>query len=355
MKNHMTHLAFSCLHRTPATRNTVRKALRAYLRYLRNDPAATDSALAAFSPAYLKKPVSTIFSDVCSYITYLRDIIQNSPNTIRLKTHYVLEWLDCNHIIFHPADKKILQNLRPRAVTITEEAELTRTLLRRLIENADPVMTPVLLILASSGMRISELLNIRTDQIIRETPTEIHIPREHMKAGKPHVYHISHEAEQALDTYLSQSGKSDRIFPFCYTTIRENFAELQKQAGTYQWCNQGKRSKITLHSIRKWTESTMKLHIPINLANELIGHDEGLSPHYRRYGRDQLRQAYLTAEPHLTLLTAETVDTADITETDIHQLLNTLITEQKNLIQRLDQIEHLLKHSITSQKHQKKS
>ena len=37
------------------------------------------------------------------------------------------------------------------------------------------------------------------------------------------------------------------------------------------------------------------------MANEIIGHDEGLSQNYRRYPPDEVDKAYLEAEPHLRI------------------------------------------------------
>ncbi len=48
-------------------------------------------------------------------------------------------------------------------------------------------------------------------------------------------------------------------------------------------------------------ESTAKLHQPENIVNALIGHDEGLSKHYRRYTSEQLRDSYKVIEPWLCI------------------------------------------------------
>ncbi len=343
---HIDPLAFANLHRARATRNAVRKSLRAYLRYLSGNTSASDEQLAAFAGTYLRKSVDLIYTDICRYAVHLRDTKKNAPNTIRLKMYYAFAYLACNRISITPADKKRLQNLLPRPVTVTEEEELTRQTLKTLVTAADPQMKTILLLLISSGMRISELLSITRDQIRYGTPTEICINREHMKAGKPHIYCISKEAETALAAYLAGIQHHSehepglrRIFPSCYATIGKHFLDLQKKTGVHQWSPQGRRSTITLHSIRKWTESEMKLHIPINLANELIGHDEGLSAHYRRYGREQMRTAYQTVEPHLTLFT-RTKKHRSHTQ---HSESETLLAEQKRILSRLEQIEILLK------------
>ncbi|MCZ9313063.1 MAG: site-specific integrase [Methanocorpusculum sp.] len=354
---HTTHLAFSLLHRSRATQNAVKKSLRNYLRFITASSDASDTDLLAIQPVYLKKNPGTIFQDLISYLAWLDREKNNSPNTIRLKLHYTKAWLQYNNIRFTPENEKILRNLQPRTVIITEEAELSREIIRTISEHADLLTRTVIILLASSGMRISELLGIFPEDIVFGDPGEIHIPRERMKAGKAHTYYFSREAEEQLREYLRRRDelytqsykmtnirfrtpdKDRRIFPISYGTASSRFILAEKRAGIHAWSSAGKRSKITYHSIRKWTESTMKLYIPINVANELIGHDEGLSIHYRRYGRKQLREAYKTVEPHLSIY-------GEITEElfipSQEETLRILVKKQEEMMERLTQIEMIL-------------
>jgi len=183
------------------------------------------------------------------------------------------------------------------------------------------MMRAVILVLVSSGMRIGECLSIRSEQL-REN--EVHLERQQMKAGKPHVYFISREAVKAIeewfkvrDVNLERSRKkakkclgissvsSDddpRIFPYSQSIVSVKFVNLQKKAGMYEYDANAKRGRITLHSFRKFTDSTMNLHISKNMTNALIGHFEYGDGAYRRYSREQLREAYSVVEPHLVML-----------------------------------------------------
>jgi len=75
----------------------------------------------------------------------------------------------------------------------------------------------------------------------------------------------------------------------------------------------------------------MKLHIPINLANELIGHDEGLSVHYRRYGKKQMREAYRIVEPYLSIYTDMPEDTG---APPLEEALRLLVRQQEEIMER---------------------
>ena len=354
--NPATHLSFSLLHRSRATQNAVKKSIRDYLRFITTTFTASDTDLLTIQPGYLRKHPDLIFQDLLSYLTWLDHEKHNSPNTLRLKLHYTKAWLQYNNIHLSPGNEKILRNLQPRITIIIEEAELTRETIRSIAEHADILTKTLLIILASSGMRISELLSILPEDIVFGDPGEIHIPRERMKAGKAHTYYISQEAEECLREYLRtrdqlhlqtikmtnirfRRQEDKRIFPISYGTASHRLLSAEKRAGLHAWSRAGKRSKITYHSIRKWTESTMKLHIPINIANELIGHDEGLSVHYRRYGKEQLRKAYKIVEPYLSIYEENTEDLFSPTQ---EETLRILIKKQEEIMERLTRIEIFL-------------
>ncbi|WP_342772147.1 tyrosine-type recombinase/integrase [Methanoculleus sp. UBA374] len=355
--NHTTHLAFSLLHRSRATQSAVRKSLRDYLRFITAAPDASDTDLLKIQSDYLKRSPGEVFGDLVSYLAFLTREKHNSPNTIRLKLHYTRAWLLYNDIRLSPNDEKILRNLQPRTVIVTEEAELSRETIREIAEHADLLTRTLIVILASSGMRISELLGVVPEDIVLGDPGEIRIPRERMKSGKAHTYYFSREAGDHLRRYLlvrdelyslsrkrtnirfRKTYEDRRVFPIVYGTAANRFVRAAKRAGVHARCSAGNRSKITYHSIRKWTESTMKLHISINLANEFIGHDEGLSVHYRRYNRKQMREAYKIVEPYLSIYTDIPEDVGVPPQEEV---LRMLVRQQEEIMERLAQIETIL-------------
>ena len=99
--NHTTHLGFFLLHRSKATQNAVKKSLCDYLRFITAVPDATDAELLVVQSSYLRKSSETIFSDLVAYLTQKK---KNSPNTIRLKFHYIRAWLQHNNIHFTPGN-----------------------------------------------------------------------------------------------------------------------------------------------------------------------------------------------------------------------------------------------------------
>lgn len=160
-----------------------------------------------------------------------------------------------------------------------EEAELTREIILRIANHADIMTRTIIFLLASSGMKISDALGILAEDIrfgkyhklengdVIRIPVEIYIPHDRMKAEKSHVYYISEESENLIKEYLmarkrqndvlfktkhkTNSLEGKRIFPINYSTATKRFILAEKAAGVYEWSEEGKRSKITFHSIRK--------------------------------------------------------------------------------------------------------
>lgn len=288
----------------------------------------------------------------------------SAPTTIHNRVGHVQYWLKWNEILLSPSQISILKTHMPRKVTIHDEADITRDDLVSLVNHADILMRAILLTLASSGMRIGECLSFRLDQLRNN---EIHLTYQQMKARKPHVYHISSEALQAIDEWmkvrdirLSQarnksvkclglvvSMSDDRVFPFAYQSVSAMFVSLQKVAGCYEYDAGSGRARRTLHGIRKWTDSQMKIHLSVNLANALIGHFEPGDSSYRRYSPEQLNDAYAKVEPHLVILAPqEYAELKSETQQQLashDKLLVALVEEKVEMQKRMDSLERILK------------
>lgn len=295
--------------------NSARCAITQYLAFVY--PDEQDRDFEALSIRYLQEEQN--------HFDYLQGFVRwlegegLSPNTVHTRIAHLRYWFSWNDISLTPAQLSNLKTHMPRRVTIHDEGDFTRGDLLSLVSHADVMMRAVLLVLVSSGMRIGECLSIRFNQL---QGNEVHLSYQQTKARKPHVYFISQEAMRAVDEWLkvrdvklSQSrtktekclghiskAEDDRIFPYSYAVVVVKFNRLQEAAGCYERDPNSGWAKITLHSIRKFTDSTMNIYISKNQANALIGHFEAGDSSYRRYTREQLREAYAKVEPYLTIL-----------------------------------------------------
>jgi integrase len=305
--------------RAPRSVMAARVGLSQFLTFIYPD---SEEEIELLSVRYIKENVTNPqhFTNLLRFVKYL-DEKGDAPNTLHGKYANVLTWLKWNDVVFSPAESGRLKSVLPRRVTVHDEGDLTKDKIVSLLSHSDVMMRAVILVLVSSGMRIGECLSIRSEQL---QGNEVHLERQQMKAGKPHVYFVSREAVKAIDEWfkvrdvnlersrkkakkclgvlLASSGDDPRIFPYSQSVVSVKFVNLQKKAGTYEYDGNAKRGRITLHSFRKFTDSTMNLHISKNMTNALIGHFEYGDGAYRRYSREQLRDAYSAVEPHLVML-----------------------------------------------------
>lgn len=262
-----------------------------------------------------------VFPAMRKYVSYLNDGATAgdfAPTTTHKRLSGVLNWLNWNGIHLDDREISILKSSLPRKVMIYDEAEVNRATIQTLLQHSNVQMRALILVLSSSGMRISEALGLQYADFADKKISEIRIPREKMKAGVAHTYFISREALTAVNEYLKVRGtlrkrgavrtknmgreySNDTLFGMSAPTAGRKFIRIQQAAGVYEFDPGAKQARITFHSLRKWMESTAKLHQPENIVDAIIGHNEGLSANYRRYTADQLRDAYAKIEPYLCI------------------------------------------------------
>lgn len=256
-----------------------------------------------------------------NYIFYLNAGVTAgdfAPTTVHKRMSGVLNWLKWNGMYLDDREISTLKSSLPRKVMIYDEAEVNRGTIQTLLQHSDIQMKALILVLSSSGMRINEALGLQYADFAGNKISEVRIPREKMKAGVAHTYFFSAEALRAVSEYLKvrdtvrkrseirtknmgREFSNDTLFGMAATTAGRKFLRIQEAAGLYEFDPGAKQARITFHSLRKWMESTAKLHQPENIVNAIIGHNEGLSANYRRYTADQLRDAYRKIEPYLCI------------------------------------------------------
>lgn len=303
----------------PTSAKAVCNNLLFYLRFAMNQPDTKD-ADALYLPY-----VESCRNGTLSPFRVMRDFIESekkagkAPKTIQTKVSEVNKWHQWNGIVCTPQESAILKSCMPRTVLVTEDEEISKEQIKSIISHADILTKTIILIAASSGARINEILSITPEDLIDEPPYRFHISKDRMKAGRAHTYYYSEEAHAALvewmkrrDTYLRQTqvliseclkksrGEPARVFPISYSSVRERLNRTIDAAQLSRKDDAGRRT-IHLHSFRKFCDSEMKRHISSNLANALIGHFEAGDTSYRRYTKDTLNEAYRKCEPYLTI------------------------------------------------------
>ena len=261
------------------------------------------------------------FKDLLNFAIYLSE---KAPRTSYMYIMIVKQFLEYNNVVFTPKQLKIIKQKLPKsAKPITKDEELDKEMIRRILEYADIRLRAIILVLASSGMRIGELLQIRlSDLDLSKDPPEITIRGSYTKSDETRTVFISQEAKKTLEEWLNirdkylerakgrakvfggkkEEDNDDRLFPFRYVLIEEAFINAVKKAGLFEKDPITGRATIHLHSFRKFFRSAMlDVGMPLDIAEALMGHSGYLTEAYRRYTHKQIADWYKKCEHAVTI------------------------------------------------------
>jgi len=260
---------------------------------------------------YKPKTIATRLATIKGYLRYLG---------LKIYTE------DCKQII------RIPKNVREPEVPLTKE------LILRLLRNVPPRLQTVILVLASSGMRIGELVQLRLSDIdFTTTPTTIRLPGKITKTRQTRETFITEEATNALKDYLSRYLQWDgnknnsrlddlKMFGRDYMGTRKKKAPLKqpeymaaevllmKQLKYYidkvpdlSKINPNGIKVIHFHALRKFFRTTVGNVSGRDFAEALIGHQFYMDTYYQ-LSSEKKKEMYLEAEPHLTISDFESVE-----------------------------------------------
>ncbi|RJS72968.1 MAG: site-specific integrase [Candidatus Syntrophoarchaeum sp. WYZ-LMO15] len=259
------------------------------------------------------------------------------PATIKVKVAGALEWLRYNDVEFTQRELRALKHKMPDAKGAwTEERDLDKETLKKILSHTDEKGRALILTLASSGLRVGEALQIKLDDLDLSTdPTQINVRGEYSKTGGRRTVFISKEAAEAIKEWLkvredylksavnrnrgllmngagAKQTDDSRLFPFSDAVVRALWSNALKKAGLYSVDPATGRLKYRIHGLRKFFRSQLALSCPVDIVEALMGHEGYLTEAYRRYTVKQLGEYYLKAEHHVTIF--ESGDLREIKE-----------------------------------------
>lgn len=264
------------------------------------------------------------FEDLLTYASSLAD---KPPKTASTYMHGVINFLEYTFDFeLSKKQSRLLRNKLPkgkRARTIEED--LTRDRLRKILTHCDTKGKSLFLFLVSSGIRVGEALQLELDDIdLKGEPVKVNVRGEYTKTGDPYYSFISKEATESLTEWLKTRGQylltsagrgsglakigdgrgvkpveDKRIYPFSFSVASAMWNNALKKAGLENHDKGTNRRTLHIHMLRKFFNSQLKLVVPKEIVEALMGHEEGLSDAYRRYSLDQIKEWYLKGEPHL--------------------------------------------------------
>ncbi len=232
--------------------------------------------------------------------------------------------------------------------------------------------------IATSGMRISEAMQIRLEDLNLDlVPARVNIRSESTKTGISRMTFISHEAKEAIKEWLisrseymkTASRKSwkykknindPRLFPFTDNNAYAMWYNALKKAGLSE--KNGATINPTMHPnlLRKFFRIKLGAIISIDIVEALMGQETHLIEVYRKYSIDDLAKLYKQGEVTLLILTNDTEIVMLRAETEekycqLQLVINELEAEKVSLnakIAKLESETQEIKNTMIQQKTQ---
>lgn len=355
---------FTKLYSKENTRRGYKTSLRHYfdvvyrLERVNND--AHYEALADRYIAELDQGIRKLENDVLAFTAALNN---NAPITARSRIAAVKEFMLRNGHDFSPVLIRDIRREIPKGYSQSEEDEMDRNTLKKILQHCDVRGRAIFLVLVSSGMRVGEVLHITLDDIdLTKKPARISIRREYTKTRTARFAYISEEATDAVNAWLkirtahmasaenrnaglvahglSTPKKKDdpRLFPYEYKTVDHAWSTAVKKAELFSIDDITKRKTLHVHMLRKFFRTNAATKVPVDLAEHLMGHAGYLSASYRRYTKEQLAEYYKKAEPALTVFQNDDRETKE--------KVSALTQENEELKRRLNDVELKLKADV---------
>jgi integrase len=272
---------------------------------------------------------------------YSQDVINfagsfgnSPPKTARTYLAAVKEFLIFCDVELKESDLRKIRRRTPTGGAATIEKILDAATVKAILFHCSLMMRAIILLLVSSGMRIGEVLVLDMADIDVSKENEIGVigirgliaNGNGAKGGYQRYAFCSVESAEAIrawlkkrDAYLRESvnkGKGigqvknindTRLFPVSSSTVGDAWLIALQAAQLVSRDSVTNRLQIHIHMTRKFFSSQMRLAVPTDIVEGLMGHSGYLSDSYRRYTRKQVEDFYRKGEPYVTIQITEVI------------------------------------------------
>ena len=214
------------------------------------------------------------------------------PASVRQYYAFVKSYLRVVHGIKTDIDDQ-KQYIKFKPILKIEREPLTREIIKELCTNSNDWYRAFWLVQSSSGMRISESLNLRKEDFdFSEDPAIVTIPADITKTSTERITFISKEAVKAINNTDYFNPKTLNIVEGYFWKLRSRLDLLEKYENSPNY-------KINIHSLRAFTRTNAG-KINQDFAESLLGH-EGYLRQYVRLTKEEKISYYKKLEPKLRI------------------------------------------------------
>lgn len=360
MTGSKTMTEFLELYGKSNTKGVYRSALRNFAEFIfkieRNGRQATKQ-----EAKHLNDLLNQYFNNGRDYyndvLTFAASLSDKPPKTAKAYISGIKEFLGYNGVEFTQRQIKTIRLKLPKGNARTIEKDMDIEVIRKIIQHTDLKGKALILTLASSGMRIGEVLSITLDNMdLNASPSAINVRGEFAKTGDKRFVFISKEAKEALvewlrvrEQYLKaavnknrglvtignakpKTFDDNRVFPFTDATAAQIWENATANAGLLTIDKGTNRKQLRLHQLRKFFRSQLALGCPVDIVEALMGHEGYLTEAYRRYSKAQMAKYYLKNEHYVTIAENQSVEEIkkEIT-TEMNEAIKRLVVENQSL------------------------
>jgi integrase len=255
------------------------------------------------------------------------------PRTINIRITGIHQFLIENDIEFTDKDRVRFRRVKPKGGRRTNIKYADVQILRDILGQSDTRLRALILVLASSGIRIGEALNLKWSEVRiparskdseRDKLTELFI-RDSKNQTSRKAW-ITREAEEALLAWkiatpaynesvlkkstnlgLIRKREENYVFPFGTTSVYTVWDRACKAAGHYTKDETTKRNQLNIHRLRGFFKTQTMSVVPSEISELLMGHSDPYGNAYNGLPDSKLEQEYQKCERTLTIATAHGV------------------------------------------------
>lgn len=273
-----------------------------------------------------------------------KNLVDKPPLSARQTFNQVKKFLELCDVTFTAKELTLLKNQLPSGGVETQEYDLDTEAIRSILLHCDIKTKAVILCLASGGMRIGELLEVRCSDLdldsipaimqiraknkrltfdvdgneqVTTTRTKtrrgrytfisseaVAAVREWIKVRPSYLRAVQNKANHLNNVKAAKNLEDQRLFPISDNTVNQAFTDaVISTFGENEHDPNTNRSVRHVHQLRKFFISQLSLATSESVADFFAGHKSALSDNYRRYTTKQMAEYYLRGE-HLLFIEA---------------------------------------------------
>jgi len=246
-----------------------------------------------------------------------------APTTGNYYHTAVKEFFIFNDVELSRKQERNLKNKIKRGNPISKEETLDREMIRKLLNNCDLKVKTLILFIISSGVRISEVLDLDLSDVkISKDNSHGVVTIRESKNNHPRITFINREAVEVLNQWIDQReeylkyiikkskgrfrvktpSKDSRLFPVTKNSAEKNIKTALKKADLFEVDRDTGRATIHYHLFRKFFVTQLSYSgIPDKYIEFFVGHLDVLDRTYNKPSIEKLLEVYLKGEPYLRI------------------------------------------------------